>query len=178
MFAQQEREPTRGRPALRGKGTYGGRSGQHVEEQGTWASRTRKHSEAGHGRPVDRGAWTAKTVKRSRQQPAMRTGEVSGPSESPVQRRCGQCGQPSWLGGSAAVKADAVSSHLTEGCQQVMRGRLKMCVWGENPLPCKSAVKYSTVRYRANETLLYVHRPAFQALSEPVLPRLLRGFYL
>ena len=25
LFAQQEREPTRGRPAVRGKGTYGGR---------------------------------------------------------------------------------------------------------------------------------------------------------
>ena len=42
--------------------------GQHVEEQGTWASQ--KHSEAGYGRPVDRGVWTAKTVKRPRQQPA------------------------------------------------------------------------------------------------------------
>ena len=52
LFAQQEREPTRGRPAMRGKGTYGGRSGQHVEEQGTWASRTRKYSDAGYGRPV------------------------------------------------------------------------------------------------------------------------------
>ena len=30
----------------------------------------RKHSEAGYGRPVDRGAWTATTVKRPRQQPA------------------------------------------------------------------------------------------------------------
>ena len=28
------------------------------------------HSEAGYGRPVDRGVWTAKTVKRPRQQPA------------------------------------------------------------------------------------------------------------
>ena len=40
-----------------------------------WRSRApgphaRKHSEAGDGRPVDRGAWTAKTVKRPRQQPA------------------------------------------------------------------------------------------------------------
>ena len=70
LFAQQEREPTRGRPAVRGKGTYGGWSGQHMEEQGTWASRTRKHSEAGYGRPVDSGAWTAKTVKRPRRQPA------------------------------------------------------------------------------------------------------------
>ena len=41
-----------------------------MEEQGTWASRTQKHSEAGYGQPVDRGAWTAKTVKRPRQQPA------------------------------------------------------------------------------------------------------------
>ena len=70
LFAQHEREPTRGRPAVRGKGTNGGQSGQCVEEQGTWASRTRKHSEAGYGRPVDRGVWTAKTVKRPRQQPA------------------------------------------------------------------------------------------------------------
>ena len=70
LFAQQEREPIRGRPAVRGKRTYGGRPGQRVEEQGTWASRARKHSEAGYGRPVDRGAWTAKTVKRPRQQPA------------------------------------------------------------------------------------------------------------
>ena len=70
LFAQQEREPVRGRPAVRGKRTYGGRLGQCVEEQGTWASRTRKRSEAGYGRPVDRGAWTAKTIKRPRQQPA------------------------------------------------------------------------------------------------------------
>ena len=35
-----------------------------------WASRIQKHSEAGYGWLVDRGAWTAKTVKRTRQQPA------------------------------------------------------------------------------------------------------------
>ena len=70
LFAQQEREPIRGRPAVRGKRTYGGWPGQRMEEQGTWASRTQKHSEAGYRRPVDRGAWTAKTVKRPRQQPA------------------------------------------------------------------------------------------------------------
>ena len=68
LFAQQEWEPIRGRPAVRGKRTYGGRPGQRVEEQGTWASQ--KHSEAGYGRPVDRGVWTAQTVKRPRQQPA------------------------------------------------------------------------------------------------------------
>ena len=62
LFVQQEQEPIRGRPAVRGKRTYGGRPGQHVEEQGTWASRTQNHSEADYGRPVDRG--TAKTVKR------------------------------------------------------------------------------------------------------------------
>ena len=70
LFAQQEREPIRGRPAVRGKRTYGGRPGQRVEKQGTWASHTQKHSEAGYGPPADRGAWTAKTVKRPRQQPA------------------------------------------------------------------------------------------------------------
>ena len=70
LFAQQEWEPIRGRPAVRGKKTHGGRPGQRVEEQGTWASHTQKHSEAGYGRPVDRGAWTAKTVKQPRQQPA------------------------------------------------------------------------------------------------------------
>ena len=58
----------RGRPAVRGERTYGGRPGQRVEEQGTWASQN--HSEAGYGRPVDRGVWTANTVKRPRQQPA------------------------------------------------------------------------------------------------------------
>ena len=68
LFAQQEREPIRGRPAVRGESTYGGGPGQRVEEQGTWASQ--KHSEAGSGRPVDRGVWTAKTVKRPQQQPA------------------------------------------------------------------------------------------------------------
>ena len=56
-----------GRPTVRGKRTYSGRPGQRVEE-GTWAAQ--KHSEAGDGRPVDRGVWTAKTVKRPRQQPA------------------------------------------------------------------------------------------------------------
>ena len=70
LFVQQEREPIRGRPAVRGKRAYGGRPGQRMEEQGTWASRTQTHSEAGYGRPVDRGAWTAKTVKRPQQQPA------------------------------------------------------------------------------------------------------------
>ena len=62
------REPIRGRPTVRGKRTYGGRPGQRVEEQGTWASQ--KHSEAGYGRPEDGGVWTAKTVKRPPQQPA------------------------------------------------------------------------------------------------------------
>ena len=41
-----------------------------MEEQGTWASRTRKRSEAGCGRPEDGGGGAAKTVKRPLQQPA------------------------------------------------------------------------------------------------------------
>ena len=57
--------PHEGRPAVRGKGTYGGRSGQRVEEQGTWASSTRQYSEADYGRPVDGGVWTANTVKKT-----------------------------------------------------------------------------------------------------------------
>ena len=46
LFAQQEREPIRGRPAVRGKRTYGGRPAQRVEEQGTWPS----HTETQRGR--------------------------------------------------------------------------------------------------------------------------------
>ena len=69
-FHKQEREPTRGRLAMREKGSYGGRPGQCVEEKGTWASHTRKHTEAGYGQPEDGGVWTAKTVKGPRQQPA------------------------------------------------------------------------------------------------------------
>ena len=59
-------KPAYPRPSI--PGLLGGGGGQRVEEQGTWASQ--KHSEAGNGRPVDRGAWAAKTVKRPRQQPA------------------------------------------------------------------------------------------------------------
>ena len=79
LFAQQERGPIRGRPAVRGKRTYGGRPGQRVEKQGTWASRTQKRSEAGYGRPVDRGAWTTKTVTRHRQQPAHPQSSINTP---------------------------------------------------------------------------------------------------
>ena len=59
--------PGCGRGAEAEQDEWGG-GGQRVEEQGTWAAQ--KHSEAGYGRPVDRGVWTAKTVKRPRQQPA------------------------------------------------------------------------------------------------------------
>ena len=55
-------------PSMRGDG--GGAARHGGGGGGTWASRPRKHSEAGYGRPVDRGVWTAKTVKRPRQQPA------------------------------------------------------------------------------------------------------------
>ena len=57
-----------GQPCTRASQRWGGGGAQRVEEQGTWAAQ--KHSEAGYGRPVDRGVWTAKTVKRPRQQPA------------------------------------------------------------------------------------------------------------
>ena len=84
---QQEHRPQRptesSDPTQHAKGRTGDRPGPRkgattrrnvtqggVEEQGTWASRTRRHREAGYARPVDRGAWTAKTVKRPQQQPA------------------------------------------------------------------------------------------------------------
>ena len=54
LFVQQEREPIRGRPAVRGKRTYGGRPGQRVEEQGTWASHTHRNT----ARQATDGLWT------------------------------------------------------------------------------------------------------------------------
>ena len=57
------------RPAEWGS-VCGGRPGQCVEEQSTWASRTRKRSEADCGRPEDGGVWTATTVTQAPQQPA------------------------------------------------------------------------------------------------------------
>ena len=53
LFAQQEQEPIRGRPAVRGKRTYYGRPGQRVEEQGTWASPQRNTA-----RQAMDGLWT------------------------------------------------------------------------------------------------------------------------
>ena len=41
-----------------------------MEEQGTWASHTRRRNEAACVRPQDGGVWTAKTVKQPPQQPA------------------------------------------------------------------------------------------------------------
>ena len=58
----------RGMPSA-SNGLVGPHPGHHAE-QGTWGSRTRKHREAGCGRPGDGGVWTAKTVKRPPQQPA------------------------------------------------------------------------------------------------------------
>ena len=49
----------------------GGRAVRRLEEWGIWASRTRKRSEAGCGRPEGGGgAWAATTVKRPSKQPA------------------------------------------------------------------------------------------------------------
>ena len=60
---QQGTCPAHAPPAEWGS-VRGGRPGHRVEEQGTWASGTRKRSEAGCGRPEDGGVGTAKTVKR------------------------------------------------------------------------------------------------------------------
>ena len=65
---QQGTRPVHARPTEWGS-VRGGQPGQRMEEQGTWASRTRKRSEAG-GRPEDGGVGTSKTVKRPPQQPA------------------------------------------------------------------------------------------------------------
>ena len=118
LFAQQEREPIRGRPAVRGKRTYGGRAGQRVEEQGTWASRTRKRSEAGYGRPVDGGAWAAKTVRRPPQQPAQppirqllgaadtQTAHPATSSTAPAHRPLGSANAETTPAGAPAAAAD------------------------------------------------------------------------
>ena len=66
---QQRTRPAHTRPTEWGS-VCGGRLGQRVEEQGTWASHTWKHSEADCGQPEDGGVWTAKTVKRPPKQPA------------------------------------------------------------------------------------------------------------
>ena len=116
LFAQQERKPIRGRPAVRGKRTYGGRPGQRVEEQGTWASQ--KHSEAGYGRPVDKGVWTAKTVKQPRQQPAQppirqllgaadtQTAHPATSSTAPAHQRLGSANAETTPAGAPAAAAD------------------------------------------------------------------------
>ena len=64
LFVQQEREPIRGRPALRGKRTYGGRPGQRVHLGRTEKQRGRLWTACGQRR-VD-----SKKVKQPRQQPA------------------------------------------------------------------------------------------------------------
>ena len=66
---QQGTRPAHARPT-EWESVCGGRQGQRVEDQGTWASRTQTHSKAGCGRPEDGGVRTAKTVKRPPQQPA------------------------------------------------------------------------------------------------------------
>ena len=63
----QGTRPAHARPTEWGR-VRGGRPGQRVVEQGTWASRTRKRSKAGCGRPEDGGVGTAKTVKLPPQQ--------------------------------------------------------------------------------------------------------------
>ena len=65
-YPQQGTHPVHPRPMEWGS-VRGGRPGQRVGEQGTWASRTRKRSEAGYGRPEAGGV---RTVKRPPQQPA------------------------------------------------------------------------------------------------------------
>ena len=55
---------------LLGRGGGGGGAGTRFNFHSGGGGGAPPHSEAGYGRPVDRGVWTAKTVKRPRQQPA------------------------------------------------------------------------------------------------------------
>ena len=86
------------------------------EEQGTWASQ--KHSEAGDGRPVDRGVWAANTVKRPRQQPAhppirqllgaadAQTAHPATSSTAPAHRPLGSANAETTPAGAPAAAAD------------------------------------------------------------------------
>ena len=114
---QQGMRPAQARPTKWGS-VCGGRPGQCVEEQGTWASHTRKHSEAGCGRPEDGGVWTAKTVKRPRQQPAQppirqllgaadaQTAHPATSSTAPVHQPLGSANAETTPAGAPAAAAD------------------------------------------------------------------------
>ena len=89
-----------------------------MEEQGTWASRTRKRSDAGYGRPEDGGVWTAKTVKQTRQQPAQppirqllgaanaQTAHPPTSSTAPAHQRLGSVNAETTPAGAPAAVAD------------------------------------------------------------------------
>ena len=105
-------------PRSGGCGGCGGRPGQRVEEQGTWASRTRKRSKAGGGRPADGGVGTAKTVKRPPQQPTqppirqllgaadVQTAHPATSSTAPAHHRQGSANAETTRAGAPAAAAD------------------------------------------------------------------------
>ena len=107
-----------GRSARGRGGGVCGRPGQRVEEQGTWASRTRKRSEAGCGQPEDGGVGTAKTVKRPPQQPAQppvrqllgaanaQTAHPATSSTAPVHQSLGSANTETTPAGAPAAAAD------------------------------------------------------------------------
>ena len=123
--APRDRPPgTRDRPPPHPRGGGDGhpmtldRGGGGVEEQGTWASRAQKHSEAGYGQPVDRGVWTTKTVKRAPQQPAQppirqllgaadtQTAHPATFSTAPAHQRLGSANAETTPAGAPAAAAD------------------------------------------------------------------------
>ena len=86
-------------------------------EQGPWASRTRKRSKAGCGRPEDGGVGSTKTVKRPPQQPAQppvrqllgaadtQTAHPATSSTAPVHQRLGSANAETTPAGAPAAAA-------------------------------------------------------------------------
>ena len=89
--------------------------GQRVEKQGTWASRTQKHSEAGYRRPVDRGVWTAWTNDPGNNTSSIRqllgaanaqTAHHATSSTAPAHQRRGSANAETTPAGAPAAAAD------------------------------------------------------------------------
>ena len=114
---QQGTRPAHARPTEWGS-VRGGWPGQRVEKQGTWASRTPKHSEAGCGWPEDGGVGTAKTFKPPLQQPAQplvrqllsatdaQTAHPATFSTAPVHQRLGSANAETTPAGAPAAAAN------------------------------------------------------------------------
>ena len=107
----------------------GGGGGWDNARRSTWASCTWKHREAGHGRPVDRGAWTAKTVKQPPQQPAQPPIRANGTSRrnqhSPGTPTTGLCER-----GNDASRSTGRSGRQKAATRRNMRREERVTVQG------------------------------------------------